>query len=341
MPTRIQRILKSKEKQDDEFYTIYADIAEELPNYRNQLKGKRILCPCDWDESFEEQIVYSDGTEVFSNDLFNDSNFVKDININETKKSFEKKIDLIKCNFIKFLVSHAEDYEIKSISVSGYDPINQKGIRFQDIDYSKYDVVITNPPFSQFREFVDTMFKNNMAFIVIGPQNAITYKEVFKYIFENKMWIGYHFHLTGFDLPDGTHIPKNDNRVRTCCWFTNMEVSLRHDEMILTEKYDESINVKYINYDAIHVKETNSIPYDYEGEMGVPITFLQKYNPEQFEIIGFSGTLAKPIKDYANPGEYQQGGPAFYTPFSNEKYKYHREFPRIVIKNKKVRKDED
>ena len=288
-----------------------------------------------------KQIVYSDGTEVLSNDLFNDSNFVKDINISETKKSFEKKIDLIKCNFIKFLVSHAEDYEIKSISVSGYDPINQKGIRFQDIDYSKYDVVITNPPFSQFREFVDTMFKNNTAFIVIGPQNAITYKEVFKYIFENKMWIGYHFHLTGFDLPDGTHIPKNDNRVRTCCWFTNMEVSLRHDEMILTEKYDESINVKYINYDAIHVKETNSIPYDYEGEMGVPITFLQKYNPEQFEIIGFSGTLAKPIKDYANPGEYQQGGPAFYTPFSNEKYKYHREFPRIVIKNKKVRKDED
>ena len=76
-----------------------------------------------------KQIVYSDGTEVLSNDLFNDSNFVKDININETEKSFEKKIDLIKCNFIKFLVSHAEDYEIKSISVSGYDPINQKGIR--------------------------------------------------------------------------------------------------------------------------------------------------------------------------------------------------------------------
>ena len=341
MPTRLERIKNSKEKQNDEFYTIYDDIANELPNYKEYFKGKRILCPCDWDESFEEQIVYSDGTEVFSNDLFNDSNFVKDININETKKSFEKKIDLIKCNFIKFLVSHADDYEIKSISVSGYDPINQKGIRFQDIDYSKYDVVITNPPFSQFREFVDTMFKNNMAFIVIGPQNAITYKEVFKYIFENKMWIGYHFHLTGFDLPDGTHIPKSDNRVRTCCWFTNMEVSLRHDEMIMTEKYDESINVKYINYDAIHVKETNSIPYDYEGEMGAPITFLQKYNPEQFEIIGFSGTLAKPIKDYANPGEYQQGGPAFYTPFSNEKYKYHREFPRIVIKNKKVRKDED
>ena len=87
MPTRLERIKNSKEKQNDEFYTIYDDIANELPNYKEYFKGKRILCPCDWDESFEEQIVYSDGTEVFSNDLFNDSNFVKDININETKKS--------------------------------------------------------------------------------------------------------------------------------------------------------------------------------------------------------------------------------------------------------------
>lgn len=341
MPTRIERIQKSKENAEDEFYTIYADIAEEIPKYRELLKGKRILCPCDWDESFEEQIVYNDGSEVVSNDLFNDKNFIKDINISETVKAFEKKMDLIKCNFIKFLVSHAEKFEIKSVSVSGYNPKLQKGVRFQDIDYSKYDIVITNPPFSQFREFIDIMFNNKMQFIVIGPQNAITYKECFKYIFENRMWLGYHFHMTGFDLPDGTHIPKNDNRVRTCCWFTNMEVSLRHDEMILTEKYSPEKYPMYVNYDAIHVKETNCIPYDYDGEMGVPITFLQKYNPEQFEILGFSGTLAKPMKDFAKPGEFQQGGPAFYTPIPVGKYKYHREFPRIIIKNKKVRKDED
>ena len=341
MPTRIERIQKSKQKSIDEFYTTYADIAAEIPNYKEFLKDKRILCPCDWDDSFEEQIVYSDGSEVFSQDLFNNKNFVKDIDIDETKKSFEKKIDLIKCNFIKFLVSHADTFKIKSISVSGFDAIHQKGVRFQDIDYSKYDVVITNPPFSQFREFIDTMFNNNMQFIVIGPQNAITYKECFKYIFENKMWIGYHFHMTGFDLPDGTHLPKNDNRVRSCCWFTNMEVSYRHDEMILTEEYSPQQYPKYINYDAIHVKETNKIPFDYEGEMGVPVTFLQKYNPDQFEILGYSGTLAKPMKDFAKKGEFQQGGPAFYTPSPGGKYKYHREFPHIVIKNKKVRKNED
>ena len=341
MPTRVERIQKSKEEQNDEFYTIYDDIAAELPNYRDFLKGKRILCPCDWDESFEEQIVYSDGSEVLSDDLFNDENFVKDINIDETKKRFEKKIDLIKCNFIKFLVSHADSYGIKSISVSGYNPKTGEGIKFQDIDYSKYDVIITNPPFSLFREFIDTLMKNGKEFIVIGPQNAITYKECFKYIFENKMWLGYHFHMTGFDLPDGTRIPKNDNRVRTCCWFTNMEVSLRHDEMILTEEYNLEKHPKYINYDAIHIKETKNIPYNYEGEMGVPITFLQKYNPEQFEIIGFSGTLAKPMKDFANLEDFLQGGPAFYTECKNGKYKYKREFPRIIIKNKKVRHDED
>ncbi|SHL31347.1 Adenine-specific methyltransferase EcoRI [Fibrobacter sp. UWT2] len=341
MPTRIERIQKSKRNAEDEFYTIYADIAAELPNYRAQLKGKRVLCPCDWDESFEQQIVYSDGSEVRSPDLFNNLNFVKDINIDETRKSFEKKIDLIKCNFIKFLVSHADAYKIKSISVSGFNPAMQKGIRFQDIDYSNYDVVITNPPFSQFREFIDTMFKNKMQFLVIGPQNAITYKECFKYIYENKMWIGYHFHMTGFDRPDGTHIPKNDNKVRSCCWFTNMEVSLRHDEMILTEEYSPERYPKYVNYDAIHVKETNLIPYDYPDEMSVPITFLQKYNPEQFEILGCSGTLAKPMREIAEKGEYQQGGAAFYRLCPDGKYKYHREFPRIVVKNKKVRHDED
>ena len=335
MPTRLERIKNSKEKQNDEFYTIYDDIANELPNYKEYFKGKRILCPCDWDESFEEQIVYSDGTEVFSNDLFNDSNFVKDININETKKSFEKKIDLIKCNFIKFLVSHAEDYEIKSISVSGYDPINQKGIRFQDIDYSKYDVVITNPPFSQFREFIDLMFKNDMKFLIIGPQDAPLYKYCFDYFHNNKIWLGYHFHMTGFILSDGTLLPKNDNRVRSCCWFTNLDVKYRHDELILTEKYSDKY-IHYDNFNGIDVNETKNIPYDYEGCMGVPITFIQKYNPEQFEIIGLgSGDSAKEIGIKKN---YRGRTDLAYTDGDG---KHHCPFGRIIIKNKKVYKDED
>ena len=359
MPTRLERIKNSKEKQDDEFYTIYADIAEELPNYRNQLKGKRIICPCDWDESFEEQIVYSDGTEVFSNDLFNDSNFVKDININETKKSFEKKIDLIKCNFIKFLVSHAEDYEIKSISVSGYDPINQKGIRFQDIDYSKYDVVITNPPFSQFDEFIDTMYSHNMKFIVIGPQNGLNYKCVFDRIQNNLLWLGYHYHLTGLVKPDGTILPKNDNLVRCCCWYTNLDVSYRHDEIILTEKYTPERFPSYYNFDGIDVDETKAIPYDYEGYMGVPLTFFQRYNPDQFEIIGKGAEIEKKYL-HTTDGDYihyidKSNNEIVYTfPYTVSERKIGNglrisdngkpgksPFGRVIIKNKKVRKDED
>lgn len=108
MPTRQERMMKSKENKEDEFYTIFEDIASELPNYKKQLKGKRILCPCDWDESFEEEIVYDNGEEVVSTDLFKENEYVKDVNISETKKKFEKDFDLIKCNFIKFLVSHAD-----------------------------------------------------------------------------------------------------------------------------------------------------------------------------------------------------------------------------------------
>ena len=333
----------AKVKKDDEYFTLYDDIANEIPLYKEQLKGKRIICPCDWDESFEETVVYSNGDEIQSDGLFSEVEHIKNVNIQETSKRIEKDINLIKCNFIKFLVSHAEDYEIKSISVSGYDPSTGKGIKFQDINYKNYDLVITNPPFSQITEFFDVMIKNNMEFLVIGPQTALGYKDSFKYLRENKMWLGYAKQLIGFSRPSGEILLSKNSEgsvPRACKWFTNLDVKYRHDELILTEKYSDKY-IHYDNFNGIDVNETKNIPYDYEGCMGVPITFIQKYNPEQFEIIGFSGTLAKPIKDYANPGEYQQGGPAFYTPFSNEKYKYHREFPRIVIKNKKVRKDED
>lgn len=360
MPTRNERIRKSKEEQNDEFYTIYDDIAAELPNYKEYFKGQRILCPCDWDESFEESIVYSNGEEVQGTDLFSNTEHIKNVNIKETSKKIEKDINLIKCNFIKFLVSHAEDYKIKSISVSGYNPNTEKGVKFQDIDYSKYDVVITNPPFSQFREFIDLMFKNNMKFLVIGPQNALTYKEFFQYIQDNKVWLGYHFHMTGFDLPDGTHIPKNDNRVRTCCWFTNFDVAYRHDEMILTEKYNPSKYPCYYNFDGIDINETNDIPYDYDGYMGVPVTFMQKYNPEQFEIIGLGSFIEKKYNHTTDGDKIhyidKKTNKIVYTfPYTVKERKIgnglrvqnedgtpaNNPFGRIIIRNKKVYKGEN
>lgn len=327
-----EKFLNSYNKKNDEYYTLYDDIANEVSQYRSQLKGMRILCPCDWDEAFEEEIVYDNGDYVPSNDLTSKGGNIKDINIAATLTKFEKDISTVKCNFVKFLIAHAEAYGIKSISVSGYNPNTGEGIKFQDIDYSKYDLVITNPPFSLFREFIDIMFKNNMRFLVIGPQNAITYKETFCYIQNNQLWLGYHYHLTGFILPDGTILKKNDALPRCCCWFTNLDVSYRHDKLILTEEYTPNNYPRYYNYDGIDVSITKKIPYDYDGHMGVPITFLQRYNPDQFEIIGKGVQVEKTVRfkgDKATLWIEKEGKP-FKAPFE-----------RIIIRNKEVYSNEN
>lgn len=328
---------KSKTVKNDEFYTLWQDIADELPLYREQLRGMRILCPCDWDESYDEVLVYKAEGYVAMDNLFSAGGAIKEIDIAHSMDKLERNLDSVKCNFVKFLVSHAEPYEIKSVSVSGYDPVSGRGVKFQDVDYSKYDVVITNPPFSVFREFIDVMFEYNIKFLIIGPTNALTYKGVFSHVQNNEMWLGYHHHMTGFLLPSGEVLSKSDALVRYCCWYTNLDVSYRHDRMILTEKYDPVKNSTYCNYDGIDVSKTVAIPYDYAGHMGVPITFLQKYNPDQFEIIGSSGTLAGDAP--ADVPKQLKGGPRFYIQEPSGKYR--RLFEKLVIRNKEVYHDDD
>lgn len=315
-----QSLFKANKIKDDEFFTLYEDIANEVSLYKDQLKGKKILCPCDWDESYNEELVYKEEGFIPPSNLLDKGGTIKKINIKASKEKIEKDLDLIKCNFVKFLVAHAEVYGIKSISASGYNPATGKGVRFQDIDYSKYDLVITNPPFSQFREFIDTMFKNKALFLVIGPLTAITYKEVFGHIQDNEMWLGYAKQLSGFKLPDGTELlAKNPEGsvARACKWYTNLEVKIRHDKIILTETYSTEKYPKYDNFDGIEVSKVLKIPFDYDGAMGVPVTFLQKYNPNQFEIIKFR--KGDDDKDLSINGKC----PYF----------------RILIKNKEVIKD--
>lgn len=164
---------KSKKLIDrDEYYTLYDDISNELPRYKEQFKGKRILCPCDWDESYDEEIIFRNKKEVRSNDIFGGGS-IKEIDIQATNNQIKKDINLIKCNFAKFLIAHAEAYGIESISVSGYNPITGKGVRFQDIDYSNYDLIVTNPPFSQIEELFHILIKNKKEFLVIGPLSAL------------------------------------------------------------------------------------------------------------------------------------------------------------------------
>src|ERR1035437_2848308 len=140
--THKKNLLLSQKVQDDEYYTLYGDIAEEVSKYKDQLKGKRILCPCDWDESYNEEIVYKEKDFILERELFSNNGTIKEIDIKNTKEKISKDIGLIKCQFVKFLVAHAEDYKIKSLSVSGYNPKEDKGVSIQNIDYSKFDVFI-------------------------------------------------------------------------------------------------------------------------------------------------------------------------------------------------------
>jgi hypothetical protein len=328
--SKAQALLKSKKARNDEFYTLYQDIADELPLHRELLRGKRIICPCDWDGSFMEALAYKGEGLAPAN-----GGQARRIDVERSRDRMERNSDAARCNFVKFLVSHAGGYGIKAVSASGYDPLSMRGVKFQDIDYAKYDLVITNPPFSLFREFIETMFGNKLKFLIIGPANAMAYKDVFSHVMNNEMWLGYHHHLTGFALPDGTVLPKNDALVRYCCWYTNLDASCRHNGLVLTEKYDPRKNPAYCNFDGIDVGKTLEIPYDYQGSMGVPLTFMQKYNPGQFEILGSSGTLAGPAPEDL-PKELR-GGPAFYL--RNPDGGYRRLFFKIAIRNRAPRGD--
>ncbi len=129
--------------------------------------------------------------------------------------------------------------------------------------------------------------------------------------------------------------PEGDTKTVNAKWFTNLDVPVRHEELILYKKYNEEDYPRYINYDAIEVSRVADIPKDYDGKMGVPITFIESYNPEQFELVGYSLELAEPMSNYAKQGEYMQGGAKFYLKQDNKGYKYQRLYERVVIKNKK------
>ncbi|MFV8470495.1 adenine-specific methyltransferase EcoRI family protein [Mycoplasma sp. VS509_3] len=289
----------AKSAKNDEFYTQYADIAKELNHYKDQLKGKNILCPCDFDFDLltdEEKSVILNG------------------------KLLEKYNDGF--NFSRFLRAKENEWSLK-LTFSTYNPETNEGMPFQKSvkEFAKKHpdgIIITNPPFSLFREFISTIMECNLRFLVIGNKNAITYKEIFKYIREDKLWLGY----TSADEFLQREIDKPKNIKGLTRWFTNLDVEPRHQRLVLTEKYNEIKYPKYDNYDAINVNKVKDIPYDYEGYIGVPITFLDKYNPIQFEIIGKMSTT--------KPDDIELG-----YPFLNNK----RIYARIIIKNKLVRKE--
>lgn len=280
---------QAKRNKKDEFYTQLCDIENELKHYKSFLKGKTVLCNCDdprvsnffhyFSYSFEHLGLKKLITTCYKNknmDLFsqNDSEQAVYLEYYGDKNSNR--------------VPDIEEIGVKSLKGDG-DFRSDECIEL----LKEADVVITNPPFSLFREYVEQLIKYNKKFLIIGHQNAITYREIFKLIKENKIWLGYGFkggagHFINPYYEDyataGDH-KEGMIRVSGVVWYTNIETTKRHEDLDLYKKYTPEEYPHYENYNAINVDKTSDIPMDYNGVMWVPITFLDKYSPDQFEIV--------------------------------------------------------
>lgn len=298
--------------KNDEFYTRFDDIQVELNHYRDQFKGKIVYCNCD----DPAESAFADFFKL----NFDYYGLKKLICTRYAKSDLFLQFDTVRRIGYKLEITGKDSCE-KTDLIGGGDFRSQECIELLE----EADIVCTNPPFSLFREYVHQLIRYNKKFLIIGSINAITYKEFFPLIQNNQVWSGY-TKPKQFINPDGK-IEKLGN----VQWWTNLDTTRRHELLTLYETYSIDKYPTYTNYDAINVNKTVEIPKDYNGKMGVPISFLDKYNPDQFEIIGYSREVAKPISDFANEGTYTQGGPAFYVPDGN---KYKRLYGRIVIKKK-------
>ena len=329
----------AKHNKKDEFYTQIVDIEREMRHYRHHFKGKVVYCNCD-DPYVSAFFEY----------------FTKNFEFLGLKKLIttcykSQRLDLFSQNdsevAIKMEYMGGAPNSLPTPDDIGVTPLQGDGdFRSQEcIDILKQaDIVVTNPPFSLFIDYVTQLAGFDKKFIIIGHQNAITYKDVFALIKANKMWLGHGFkrNMAHFitphyqDTASDTDHREGMIRVSGVVWYTNLDHNKRHEEMILVQRYhgNEAIYPHYANFDAIEVSRTQDIPVDYEGLMGVPITFLTKYNPEQFEIIGSSLALGKSMAEIAEKGSYQQCGPSFYI--SNGDKTYRRMYHRIIIKNRNI-----
>lgn len=269
----------AKRAKNDEFYTQLSDIENELKHYKNHFAGKVVYCNCDdaRESNFFRffQKKFNDyGLKKLITTSYNENGHGS-VLVYEGDTNGNGKLD---------------DNEVKVSELKGNGDFRSE----ECIELLKEaDIVVTNPPFSLFREFIATLVQYGKKFLVIGNNNAITYKEIFPLIKENKLWLGFSDNKTmEFVMPDSyekyNYIDKKGRKigkVPAISWFTNLEHSKRNDEIILYKKYTPEEFPKYDNYGAIEVSRVCEIPKDYNGVMGVPITFLGKYNPSQFEIV--------------------------------------------------------
>lgn len=263
---------KAKKEKNDEFYTRYEDIELEVMKYRKQFRDKIIYLPCD-DPAEKKSEFWSFFVNNF--DAFGLKKLIA-THYSENGKAYKIWID----------GDLNGDGYVDDGDAQQEDLIGNGDFRSPECTeiLEECDIVCTNPPFSLFREFTDWILRKNKQFLIIGSQNALKYKEIFPLIKNEKVWTGYNM-VKKFYQPD-----KSIKTFGNICWFTNLKTYKRQEELILTKKYNPIDYLKYDNYDAINVNKVVEIPKDYDGIMGVPITFLDKHNPDQFEIIGLINT---------------------------------------------------
>ena len=344
---RSELLIQAARNKKDEFYTQLTDIEKEIRHYRKHFEGKTVFCNCDdpFESNFFKYFVlnfnrlklkkviatcYS--TSPIANEqlsLFDviggdDSNKTKPYKAVVTKVYDTKGDGSIDMLDVKELFKMGEN-KLTELKGDG-DFRSEECLELLE----ESDIVVTNPPFSLFREYVATLIEYNKNFIIIGNQNAITYKEIFPLIKEDKMWLGVSMNGSNrwFGVPDDYEFNKNAKHkvidgkhyifVNGVVWFSNLDIKKRHEDIILIRKYNPEEHPKYDNFDGIEVSKVKDIPYDYDGIMGVPITFLHKYNPDQFEIIGLDRYTAP--KESLVAGRMAINGEPIYA--------------RILIRNK-------
>lgn len=327
----------AKATKQDEFYTQLSDIEKELRHYTKHFKGKTVLCNCDdprisnffhfFSHNFEKLKLKRLITTCYKNqnaDLFSTHKAERGVYLEYKGDKNRNRVP--------------DPAEI------GVQPFKGDGdFRSEECIalLKQSDIVVTNPPFSLFREYVQQLVEHGKKFLIIGNQNAISYKEIFDLIKDNKIWLGYS-HPVSFIVPDHYEMREvrswrdengtNWRSLGNACWFTNLDIAKRHEDLVLYKKYDEEEYPKYANFEAIEVSKYSDIPIDYKKAMGVPVTFLEHYNPEQFVILGSSRTLGNPMSSIAKKGTFLQGGMRFYLPKGDGTYR--RMYERLVIRHK-------
>lgn len=316
------------EIKNDEFYTLYEDIEKELSHYTKNFEGKVVYCPCDNPE-------WSNFWKFF----------VDNFHSLKLKKLIATYYDSSIPIGISSFVEENETVVYKTVYDGTYfikSPLNENG-DFRSSECLKTmkecDIVVTNPPFSLFREMMTVLQEYDKDFLLIGNQNAFIFVNIFPLLRDRKVRLGYNYGSFSFSMPNSSELKK----FGCICWYTSFDVE-NPQRLTLTKEYDAKINIKYENYDAINVDRLADIPYDYDGVMGVPITFFYKWNPEQFVIIDSSKCVGCNLKEAIQWGTgkkvpsgkislYRRYIPEYdkHPSFTNDGIDYIHVFGRIFI----------